>query len=241
MSRSESEISQSFLTLCDPMDCSLPGSYVHGIFQARILEWVAISFSRRSSWPRDWIQVSSIVSRRFTIWATREVSWVWEVDHKEGSAQKNWCFRTVALEKTLASPLDFKEIQSVHPKGNQSWIFIGRTECFLNACWSWSSNISVTWCEEPTHWKRPWCWERLRSRGEGDDRGWDYWIASLTQWLDSITDLLNMSLSKLRDSEGQESLECRSLRCCKESDMTEWLNNIAKKKNKTTEQYPLWI
>ena len=55
------------------MDCSPPGSSVHGIFQARILEWVAISFSRRSFWRRDWIQVSCIIGRRFTVWATREV------------------------------------------------------------------------------------------------------------------------------------------------------------------------
>ena len=55
------------------MDCSLPGSSVHGIFQARILEWVAISFSRRSSRPRDWTWVSRIAGRHFTIWATREV------------------------------------------------------------------------------------------------------------------------------------------------------------------------
>ena len=56
-----------------PMDCSLPGSSVHGIFQARILEWAAISFSRGSSWPRDRTQVSRIIGRRFTVWATREV------------------------------------------------------------------------------------------------------------------------------------------------------------------------
>ena len=68
------KVAQSCLTLCDPMDCSLPGSSVHGIFQARILEWVAISFSRGSSWPRDWTQVSRIVGRCFTIWATREVN-----------------------------------------------------------------------------------------------------------------------------------------------------------------------
>jgi len=49
-------------------------------------------------------------------------------------------------------------------------------------CWSWSSNTLTTWCEEPTHWKRPWCWERLRAGGEGGDRGWDGWMASLTQW-----------------------------------------------------------
>ena len=66
------EIAQSCLTLCDPMDCSPPGSSIHGIFQARILEWVAISFSRGSSWPRNWTQVSHIAGRLFTIWATRE-------------------------------------------------------------------------------------------------------------------------------------------------------------------------
>ena len=70
-----SEVAQSCQTLCDLMDCSPPGSTTHGIFQARILEWVAISFSRRSSRPRDWTHVShmvSIVGRRFTVWATRE-------------------------------------------------------------------------------------------------------------------------------------------------------------------------
>ena len=70
--KSESEVAQSCPTLCDPMGCSLPGSSVHGIFQARVLEWVAISFSRGSSRPRDWTQVSCIAGRRFTIWATWE-------------------------------------------------------------------------------------------------------------------------------------------------------------------------
>ena len=68
-----SEIAQSCLTPCDPMDCSPPGSSVHGIFQGRVLEWVAISFSRGSSWPRNQTWVSCIVGRRFTVWATREV------------------------------------------------------------------------------------------------------------------------------------------------------------------------
>ena len=67
---SESEVIQSGPILCDPMDCSLPGSPIHWIFQARVLEWVAISFSRGSSWPRDWTPVSCIVGRCFTIWAT---------------------------------------------------------------------------------------------------------------------------------------------------------------------------
>ena len=69
---SESEVAQSCLTLCDPMDCSLPGSSVHGIFQARVLEWAAISFLRGPSRPMDQTQVFRIVGRRFTVWATRE-------------------------------------------------------------------------------------------------------------------------------------------------------------------------
>ena len=100
--------------------------------------------------------------------------WMWELDYKESWAQ-NWCFWAVVLKKTLESPLDCKEIQPVHPKGNQSWIFTGR-----DWCWSWSSDPLATWCAEPIHWKRPWCWERLKARGEGDDRGWDGWMASLT-------------------------------------------------------------
>ena len=70
--KSESKVAQSCPTLCDPMDCSLPGSSVRGILQARTLEWGAIAFSRRSSRPRDGTQVSHIAGRRFTIWATRE-------------------------------------------------------------------------------------------------------------------------------------------------------------------------
>ena len=72
MKESESEVTQSCPTLCDPMDYSLPGSSIHGILQARVLEWVAFSFSRRSSRPRDWSWISHIVGRCFDIWATRE-------------------------------------------------------------------------------------------------------------------------------------------------------------------------
>ena len=68
------EVAQSCLTLCDPVDCSLPVSSIHGILQARILEWVAISFSRGSSQPRDQTQVSCTAGRRFTLWAIKELS-----------------------------------------------------------------------------------------------------------------------------------------------------------------------
>ena len=80
--------------------------------------------------------------------------WMWELDHKEGWATKNWCFLTV-LEKTLESSLDSKEIKPVNPKGNQPWIFIRRTN--TEALLILKSNTLTTWCEEPTHWKRPWC------------------------------------------------------------------------------------
>ena len=75
--KSESEVAQSCPTLCDPMDCSLSGSFVHGILQARIQEWVAISFSRGSSQPRDRIRVSCIAGGGFTIWDTREAPFMY--------------------------------------------------------------------------------------------------------------------------------------------------------------------
>ena len=69
---SESEVAQPGLTLCDPMVCSSPGSSIHGIFQGRILEWIATSFSRGSSRPRNWTRISHIVGRLFIVWSTRE-------------------------------------------------------------------------------------------------------------------------------------------------------------------------
>ena len=108
---------------------------------------------------------------------------MWDLDCKESWELKNWCFWTVVLEKTLESPLDCHEIQPVHPKGNQSWIFIGRTDAEAE------TQTLATWCEELTHCKRPWCWERLKAGGKGDDRGWDAWKVSLTQrtwvWVNS--------------------------------------------------------
>ena len=103
--------------------------------------------------------------------------WMWEWDYKESWALKTWCFWTLVLEKTLKSSLYCKEIQTVHPKGNQSWIVFGKTDTEAETSILWA-----TWCKELTPWKRPWCCERLKVGGEGDDRGWDGWMASLTQW-----------------------------------------------------------
>ena len=109
--------------------------------------------------------------------------WMWKLDNKEGWALKNWCFRTVVLEKTLESPLDSKEIKPVNPKGNQPWVFIRKTDAEAEALIPQPSDaMSRLIGKDPTHWKRPWCWERLKARGEGVDKGPDGWMASPTQW-----------------------------------------------------------
>ena len=106
---------------------------------------------------------------------------MWELDHKEDLAPKNWCF-WIVLEETLESPLDCTEIKPVNPKGNQSWIFTEGLMLMLELQYfGHMMGRAMSW-EEPTHWKRPWCWKRLRARGEGGDRGWNGWIVSLTQW-----------------------------------------------------------
>ena len=102
---------------------------------------------------------------------------MWELDYKESWASKNWYFWTVVLEKTLESPLNCKEIQLVHPK-DQSWVLNGRTnvEAKTPILWPPDANSWFIWKD------RPWCWESLKVGGEGDDRGWDGWMASPTQW-----------------------------------------------------------
>ena len=86
----------------------------------------------------------------------------------------NWCFWTVVLEKTLESPLDCKEVQPVHPKGVQSWVFFGRTDA--------KAETPIHLMQRVDSLKRLWCWEGLGAGGEGDDRGWDGWMASRTRW-----------------------------------------------------------
>ena len=89
----------------------------------------------------------------------------------------NWCFWTLVLEKTLESPLVCKQIQPVNPKGDQSWVSIGRTDAEAETPILWPPDL-----EELTYLKIPWCWERLGAGGEGDNRRWDGWMASPTQW-----------------------------------------------------------
>ena len=101
---------------------------------------------------------------------------MWELDCEESWALKNWCFRTVVLEKTLESPVDCKEIQPVYPKGDQSLVFIGRTDA--------EAETPILWPPDAKSWligKDPDAGKDGKA-GEGDDRGWDGWMASLTWW-----------------------------------------------------------
>ena len=104
---------------------------------------------------------------------------MWELDREESWALKNWCFWTMVLEKTLESPLDCKEVQPVYPKGDQSWVFIGRTDAKAETPILRPPHGKRLW---KSHWKRLWCWEGLGAGGEGNNRGWDGWMASLTRW-----------------------------------------------------------
>ena len=137
--------------------------------------------------------------------------WMWELAHKEIWAPKNWCFWTVVLEKTLESSLDCKEIKPVHPKGNQSWILIGRTDAEAEA--------PILWPPAVKNWfigKDPNAGKVLGSKS----RGWQR-----MRWLDGITESVDMSLSKaLGVGDGQGSLACCSPWGRKESNTTEQLN-----------------
>ena len=131
-------------------------------------------------------------------------SWtIKKAEHGRIDAFELWCWRR------LESSLHCKEIKPVNPKGNQFWLFIGKTDAKAPL-------TLATWGKKLTHWKRPWCWARLKAGGEGDDRGWDGWMASPTWWT---------SLSKFWElGDGQGSLVCCSPWGHKELDMTKLLN-----------------
>ena len=137
--------------------------------------------------------------------------WMWELDYKESWPLKNWCFWTVVLEKTFESPLDYKEIQLVHPKGNQYWIFIGRTDTEAEAAILWPPAVKNWFIGKDPDTGKDW-----KAGGKGDNRGWDGWMASPTQWT------WVWENSGVGDRQG--GLACCSPWGRKESDVTEWLN-----------------
>ena len=133
---------------------------------------------------------------------------LWRID-----AFELWCWRRLLRVLWTArrsnQSIQRKSVLNIHWK---DW------------CWSWNSNILATWCKELTHWKRPWCWERLNACGERDNREWDGLIASLTHGYKFE------KAAKVVD--GQGGLACCSLWGCKKSDTNEWLNwidNVARK------------
>ena len=134
--------------------------------------------------------------------------WMWELDHKEGWVLKNWCFQTVVLEKTLESPLDCKEIQPVNPKGNQSWMFIGRTDAEAEAPVLWPPDAKNWLSGKDPDAGKDW---RQEEKGMTEDEmvGWHHWLNE-----HEFAQVLGVG-------DGEGSLACW---ICKESDRTERLN-----------------
>ena len=142
------------------------------------------------------------------------VGWMPKLDHKESWVMKNWCFWTVVLENTLESPLDYKEIKPVNPKGNQSWIFIVRTDA--------EAEVPILWPADEKSWLigkdhdagKDW---RQEEKGMTDNKmvTWHHWLNG------------HEFEQTLGDGEGQGSLACCSPWGPKESDTTEWLNQPA--------------
>ena len=137
--------------------------------------------------------------------------WMWELDYKENWALKNWCFWTMVLEKTLESRFDYKEIQPVHPKDNQSWIFTRRTDAEVETPILWPPD-GKNWLtgKDPDAGKE---WrQEVKVMTEGEMAAWHHQVdGHELGWTPGVGD-------------GQGGLACRSSRGCKESDMTERLS-----------------
>ena len=140
---------------------------------------------------------------------------MWELDHKEGWVPKNWCFWTVVLEKTLESPLDYKEIKAVNSKGNQSWIFTGKTDAEVEAPILWPPDAKSQFTGKDPDAGNYWGQEE-KGTTEDEMVGWYHWLNGYE------------FEQTLGDSERQGSLVCCRPWCHKEMDMTEQLNKSRK-------------
>ena len=136
---------------------------------------------------------------------------MWEMDHKEGWAPKNWCFQTVVLEKTLESPLDCKEIKPVNPKRNCSWIFIARTDVEADTPILWLPDVKIWLIRKDPDVGKDW---RHEQKGVTEDE-----MVGYHHWLDG-----HEFEKAPRVGDGQGSLACCSPWGCKELDMIKWLN-----------------
>ena len=168
-------------------------------------------------WKESYDQPSQCVKKQRHYFANKGLSsqsygfssphvWMWELNSKEYWAPKNWCFWTVVLKKTLVSPLDHREIKPVNPEGNQSWIFIGRTDAKAEAPILWPADSL----------------EKTLMLGKTEGRRRRGWQDKIVGWHHQLNGL--MFEQALRVDDGQESLACYSPWSCKESDMTERLN-----------------
>ena len=135
--------------------------------------------------------------------------WMWELECEESWALKNLCFWTVVLEKTLERPLDCKEIQPVHPKGDQSWVFIRRTDVEAETPILWPSHAKSWFIGKDSDAERDW-----GAGEEGDNRGWDGWMAPLTLW----------TWVWVNSGSWWWTGRLGMLHACKESDMAEQVN-----------------
>ena len=144
------------------------------------------NWKRFAPWKKNYDQLRQCIQKQSHYFANkcpysqrysfyRSHAWLWELDHKESWALKNWCFWTVVLEKTLESPLDCKEIQPVNPKGNQSWICIGRTDAEAETPILWPTDVKSWLIGKDPDSGKGWRWEQKETT-EAEMVGWYHWL-----------------------------------------------------------------